>query len=141
MIRVIADTNVIVSALLKTESDPALIVSLVLGRHIGLCLSDEIYREYREVLARDKFKQLDQESVKRFLQEIKLCAAWVKPKISLNAIKSDPDDNKFLECALAAEADFLITGNTKHFPFRKFESFLIVSPREFIDLVASALVQ
>ena len=115
MLRVVVDTNVIVSALLKAESGPALIVSLILNEEIELCLSEEIYKEYREVLARDKFKQLDQASVKRLLEELRICAAWIKPKISLSAIKSDPEDNKFLECAFAAEADFLITGNTKHF--------------------------
>ena len=55
-----------------------------------LRLSDEIYREYREVLARDKFKQLDQASVRKLLREVKICADWVKPKISLSAIKADP---------------------------------------------------
>ena len=56
MLRVVVDTNVIVSALLKAESDPALIVSLIFNQEIEVCLSDEIYREYREVLARGQIQ-------------------------------------------------------------------------------------
>ena len=77
MTRVVVDTNVIVSAFLKAKSDPALIVSLILNREMTLCLSDNIFNEYQEVLARDKFKQLNQQSVRKLLEKFKTCALWV----------------------------------------------------------------
>ena len=135
MIRVVVDTNVIVSALLKAGSDPALIVSLILGEEITLCLSEEIWKEYGGVLARNKFARLDRASVAEFLDRLKASALWVEPRIKVNRIKEDPADNAFLECALAAEAHFFITGNRKHFSFPKFRKCRIVSPREMLILL------
>ncbi|MGO4879570.1 MAG: putative toxin-antitoxin system toxin component, PIN family [Bryobacteraceae bacterium] len=58
----------------------------------------------------------------------------VRPTRRLLEAQDDPD-NRFLECAVAAGADFLITGNTRHFPAR-FESIRVVTPRQFLDLIA-----
>ena len=67
MIRIVLDTNVIISALLKEDSAPALILSLVLDGHVQLCMTEEIFAEYTGVLLREKFKSLDQASVKKAL--------------------------------------------------------------------------
>jgi len=64
-------------------------------------------------------------------------ALTVKPRVSVNAVALDPADNKFLECAL----DYLITGNTRHFPFNKFQETQIINPRDFIDLLGEAITQ
>ena len=54
-------------------------------------------------------------------------------------VSSDPDDNRFLECADAARADYLVAGNLRHFP-RFWKKTKIITPREFIGLVAPHLV-
>ena len=54
-------------------------------------------------------------------------------------VSSDPDDNRFLECADAARADYLVTGNLRHFP-RFWKKTKIITPREFIGLVAPHLI-
>jgi len=136
MIKVVVDTNIIVSALLRSQSDPALIINLILGEHIILCLSKDIFAEYEEVLARPKFKQLDKKNVKKILRQLKKISLWVSPKKLVNIIKKDPDDNKFLECTLETGADFLITGNLKHFSFKKFRKTKIVTPLEFINFIS-----
>ena len=56
MIKVVIDTNILVSALLKPDSPPDLIISLVLGKQVVFCLSEPIAAEYQEVLSREKFK-------------------------------------------------------------------------------------
>ncbi len=64
MLRVVLDTNVLVSALLKPDSLPELVVSLILGKRVRLCLSHPIFTEYQEVLGRKKFQKLDPEKDK-----------------------------------------------------------------------------
>lgn len=126
MLKVVIDTNIIVSALLKTQSNPALIISIILQRNYKLCLSEEIFSEFEEVLARDKFKHLDRLKVKELLSTLKKNSLWVVPKISVNDVAKDPADNAFLECAFETGADFLITGNIHHFPVKQFHQTRIV---------------
>lgn len=139
MIRVVLDTNVLISALLKADSAPALVLSLILGGHIKLCLTADIYDEYRGVLAREKFQRLDQAIVKKVLLALKRKSHWVSPSTRLNVIKIDPEDNKFLECALTAKAEFLITGNKKHFPMAHYDKTKIMSPADFLYWVVKEM--
>jgi predicted nucleic acid-binding protein len=59
----------------------------------------------------------------------------------VNADAADPADNKFLECALESKADYLITGNIRHFPFKKFHDTQVITPKDFIDLLGEAISQ
>jgi putative PIN family toxin of toxin-antitoxin system len=127
--RVIFDTNVIVSALLKPGSIPASLVSLAFQYHFSLFTSDPILAEYRQVLTRPTFG-FDQTLLNQFLKELRMIATKVQPKRTL-LLSPDEPDNRFLECALAAKADYLITGNSKHFPFAEFKGTQIVTPSEF----------
>jgi len=136
MLRVILDTNIVISALHKPDSDADIILNLALDEEAGLlqlCLSKAILTEYLEVLSRNKFKYFNRAKTQAMLGAIKRISFWVSPKVNIDLIKADPEDNKFLECALEARADFIITGNTRHFPFKKFKTTRIVTPREFIE--------
>ena len=83
----------------------------------------------REVLNRPKFG-LPSHAVEVFLQDITKSARFVHPKERLTAAL-DAGDNHVLECAVAAEADYLVTGNTKHFPTPTFRRIKIVPPAAF----------
>ena len=139
MLKLVIDTNVVISALLKPESNPALIMSLILRGDYRLCVTEKIYSEYEEVSARGKFKKLDQASVKEFLFRLKSRALWVVPKVTIDDVAKDPADNAFLECALESKAEFLITGNIHHFPVTKFHRTSILTPREFLSYVAKQI--
>jgi putative PIN family toxin of toxin-antitoxin system len=143
MPKIVLDTNVVVSALLKPGTKPDLILMLAFDKDhkiCELCLSDEILTEYQTVLKYGKLrKHLDQNKIRRFLSELKKQSAWVTPRVPVGVLKDDPSDNKFLACSLEAKADFLITGNLKHFPFRKFHDTRIVGPAEFLDTIAEIL--
>jgi putative PIN family toxin of toxin-antitoxin system len=123
------DTNVIVSAILKPGSIPASLVGLAMEGSVRLILSPEILEEYREVLKRPKFA-FDPSSVDAFLQDIEKAAGMVYPTKRVRRALDEPD-NRFLECAKAAKAHYLVTGNKKHFPFPEFKGTKIVSPAEF----------
>lgn len=132
MLKVVLDTNVLVSALLKDDSLPAYILALVLRKMMALCLSEDIFEEYQAVLHRDRFHKIKNEAVP-LLSSLKKAAIRVEPKNRITEITNDPADNKFLECAVEADADFIITGNTRHFPFKSYRNIRIVSPKAFID--------
>jgi len=125
------DTNVLVAALWKENSLPAFILARIRKGKIRLCFSKEIFEEYEEVLQREKFHQIKRE-VAPLLTSFRKGSLLVKPKGKITEA-NDPDDNNFLECALEAKADFLITGNIKHFPYKRLHRTRIVSPRDFID--------
>jgi putative PIN family toxin of toxin-antitoxin system len=107
MIRVVLDTNILVSALLQPLGPSAQIFLLALAGAIQLCASGPIYAEYEEVISRPGFK-LNQATITVMLQTIREKALWVRPAERIQAC-SDPDDDIFLECAPAARAPYLIS--------------------------------
>lgn len=141
MQRIVLDTNVLVSALIS-RSYPAMIVEdLILEEKVEICISDEVMQEYVEVLRRPKFDRFanfraNAEILLSHIQEISL---YFKPSQKVEAL-SDLDDNKFLELAVAADANFVITGNTKHFTLDKFENTLILTPAEYWENYGSGLL-
>jgi putative PIN family toxin of toxin-antitoxin system len=128
-VRVVLDTNIIVSASLRPEGAPATIVELALLGTFTVYLSPNVLGEYREVLARPKFsRQIERITV--LLEGIEEVAVVVMPDRRIE-ISPDEEDNRLLECAEAAEADFLVTGNRKHFP-ESFGATRVVAPRDFL---------
>jgi hypothetical protein len=133
---IVLDTNVVVSALIIRDSLPARILDeLVLNRKVELLVSDEILAEYLEVLSREKFARFSEFKVRAeiLLSHIQEIANKHSPNIRLELI-ADMDDNRFLELALDAKSDFLITGNTNDFTMQTIGLTKIVTPREYYDL-------
>src|SRR6266481_6749047 len=114
MLKAVLDTNVVVSAHLTADGRAALIFRLALSRYFQCYLFQEILEEYCEVLQRRKFK-LDADDVVQSLSAFRAAAVLVNPRIQIVAAR-DPDDNKILECAIEAKADYIVTGNIRDFP-------------------------
>ena len=131
MIRVVLDTNIIVSAYLNEAGHPFRVLKLALARAIDLYASERIFDEYKELLQRKSYP-MDSRRAALLLKKIRSASAIVKPAMKLSETK-DPDDNIFLECAEAAKAEYLVTGNPRHFPTR-WKYTRIVLPRQFIEL-------
>ena len=134
MSRVVLDTNIIVSALLQPLGPPAQVLILSLNGVVQLCISGNIYAEYEEVVRRAKFRHSEQ-TIASTLDALRDKATWVKPIESVTAC-SDPDDNMFLECAQAAKADYLVTGNLKHFP-TSWGGTRVVTARWLLDIISA----
>jgi putative PIN family toxin of toxin-antitoxin system len=133
MIRVVLDTNILVSALLSPQGPPAQVFMIaILEPDIQLCVSGDIFAEYEEVIRRPRLHRSESE-IAAALRSIRQNAFWVKPTESVHAC-SDPDDNIFLECAQAAAAHYLITGNTRHFPVA-WAGTQVVAARQFLNAV------
>lgn len=129
MIRVVLDTNVIVSGLLVADGFPAAILDLALQGKINAALSHPILAEMDRVLRRPRFG-FEPRKIESFLALFQSRSKLVFPKKTLNICKDDSSDNRFLECAQTAEAEFLITGNKSHFPLRH-RNTVVATPREF----------
>lgn len=133
MIRAVIDTNVLVSGLLASSGNEAL---TILAIHQGLlrpCLSEEIIDEYAAVLARPKFT-LPPEEVEALIMMLRLNGELLQIEASPEA-SPDAGDTKFIDCALAAEADFIVTGNKRHFPDSPYGRARVVSAGELLDRI------
>jgi len=136
-LRLVVDTNIVVSAAIKPDGLQRTVILLAISRPAKLYVSGAILAEYREVLSRPEL-QIRKGLRQQVLQLIENRAHLVASSRSLK-ITSDPDDNIFLECADAARADYLITGNQRHFP-KFWKKTTVITSREFISIVAPHLV-
>jgi len=137
-LRLVLDTNVIVSAALKPESVPRTVLLLAATKPARLYLSKEILSEYRSVLARPELR-IRKGLREQLLQLITKRASLIRVHARLS-VATDPGDDKFVECADASRADYLVTGNLKHFP-RFWKKTKVITPAEFISIVAPHFVQ
>ena len=136
-LRLVIDTNVVVSAALKPEGLQRTVLLLAMTKSVRWYVSEAIVTEYALVLARPELK-IRRSSRQQLLQLIKNHARVVVPS-RMAQITSDPDDNIFVECADAAHADYLVTGNQRHFP-KFWKNTKIISSTEFLSVIAPHLV-
>lgn len=136
MIRVVLDTNVVVSAVLTRGGAEAHALDLAAARKIQLYVSVAILTEYEAVLRRSKFSRVSPKAIDTALELIRRVAIIVNPKEMLG-VSSDESDNRFLECAEAADADYLVTGNKRHFP-EQWKRCMVIGARELVELLIDA---
>jgi putative PIN family toxin of toxin-antitoxin system len=135
--RVVLDTNVVVSALLKSQGLEDQVLRLALAGRLLLCTSPAVLEEYARVLPSPKFK-LRPEEIATTLKQLQKAGSCYHPADTLK-ISDHESDNRFYECAEAAQANFLITGNLKHFK-KDYKGTRIVNARQLLDLMASGQV-
>jgi putative PIN family toxin of toxin-antitoxin system len=132
MTRVVLDTNVVVSAMLATSGNEARVLDLVFAGRLIACITKEVLAEYDEVLHRPRFRSLTEAQIHATLEGLAQ-GEMIRPGFSLT-VSPDAKDNRFLECADAAEADFLVTGNRRHFP-ALWKNTRIVNARELLEAI------
>lgn len=137
-IRLVIDTNVVISAALKPEGLQRTAVILAVTKPALFYVSHPILKEYADVLSRPELA-IRKGIRRQLLQLLKNHSHIVTPSRRLE-VCTDSDDNVFLECADAARADYLITGNQKHFP-RFWKKTKVITTREFISLAAPHLIK
>ena len=128
MIKVVIDTNVLVSGILKPGGREAAVLDLVAEGKLAWCTSEPILNEYQRVL--ETKLRLPPSPVQYYLLLAKANPFFV-PDVAL-AKSPDEPDNRFYECAHAARADYLITGNLKDFPSPHGRT-KIVNARQFLE--------
>jgi putative PIN family toxin of toxin-antitoxin system len=126
MLKIVIDTNVVVSSMISKAGNPAKIMKLFFERQVELYYSEDIMLEYEDVLFRAHFR-FNAGDIELLFGTIKEIGVLVKPDMS-SAEMPDEDDRVFYDAAKAGEA-FLVTGNKKHYPDEPF----ILTPAEFLE--------
>ena len=129
--KIVLDTNVIVSGLLTPFGTSGEIVRMVSAGKLILQYDSRILLEYQEVLHRSKF-QFDKDQIDSLIDYIKKKGQAV-PTSPLSKNLPDHDDAPFLEVAIGGEVEYLVTGNKAHYPRKSREGIKIFSPTEFIN--------
>ncbi len=109
MLRVVLDTNVLISAILF-GGKPRQILEKAIRGEIRLCLSEPILEEVKGVLKRPKF-DYSPEMIQIILTELTGIADIVNPSETIHVVLEDPDDNRILECAVEARVNYVVTGD------------------------------
>jgi len=128
--KVVLDTNVLVSGLLSPFGTCAEIVRMVSSGELGLCLDARLLTEYLEVLRRPRFR-FEEADVKALIDQIEHRGSTVAAG-PLPESLPHRDDDPFLEVALAGEAQCLVTGNLDHFPAARRWGMRALSPAGFL---------
>jgi putative PIN family toxin of toxin-antitoxin system len=135
-LRLVLDTNIVVSAALKPDGLQRTVVVLALTKPARWYVTEAILDEYREVLARPELK-IPKGKRAQLIRLIEKRTHLVRPARRLQ-VTPDADDNMFLECADAARADYLVTGNQRHFP-AFWKRTKVITSRELIAIIAPHL--
>ncbi len=134
-LKVVLDTNVFVSAVLGRGPSSILLERWKAGK-FTLLFSPLIFDEYFEVIAHPKFDQQEQD-IRALAELLAERAVALTPQIKVDVCKEDPDDNKFLECAIARAADFIVSGDQHLLRLKEYQGIKIVTIAEFLQLSAS----
>lgn len=132
MIRVVLDTNTLISALLFSGTASRL-VPLWQSRRITVLVSKEILQEYLRVLAYPKFQLGDHEIRALVEEELLPFAETIRVRRRLAVVRRDPEDDKFLECAVAGRAEYLVTGDRDLRELGSYRGITILTVGEFLE--------
>lgn len=137
-VKVVFDTNVWLSLFMKKTLSEEF--SRALNREIVVYTTEAILKEISRVLTYPKITHVLGASgikQKEILRTIVKNSTIITPKRELHIVEDDPEDNKILDCALQAGADFIVSGDKHLLALGKVKKTRILTPREFLDLIAS----
>ncbi|MDD4877543.1 MAG: putative toxin-antitoxin system toxin component, PIN family [Candidatus Nanoarchaeia archaeon] len=131
--RVVLDTNVLISAFIWENSVARKLLHSLLAAGTEIYASQEIMLEFQRVLKRD-FNLADEDIIFA-MKEIFISMKVITPMIKLDAVKDDKDDNKIIECAVAAQAEFILTYDVHLLNLKEYEGIKIIRPDLFLLLL------
>ena len=131
MIKVVLDTNIFISSIFWL-GPPNKIILKAIEKQVAVFISLDIVREIEKIL-RVKFA-LEDELIRRNMTLILGYCHLITTTEDIDAIKEDSADNKFLSCALAANAQYIISGDKHLLKLKEFREIKIISAKEFLDL-------
>jgi len=137
VVRVVLDTNVLISAILF-GGKPRQILEKAIRGEIRLCISEPILEELKGVLRRSKF-DYSPEMIQIILTELTGIAYLVNPSKTIRVVLEDPEDNRILECAVEAEANCIITGDSHLLKLIRYQNIEILNPLGFLEKLSSAI--
>lgn len=133
--RAVLDTNVLISGVIATGVPHKLLVKGFTHEY-QIVVSVETLTEFRNTLLKypERF-HMDEQEIQEEVETIRYFAEFVAPEEDITAVEDDPDDDKFLEAAVAGEVDYLVSGDGHLLSLDSFRGIEIVEPRRFYDRV------
>lgn|ERR1035437_3097672 len=133
MIRVVLDTNVLVSAVISPRGPNAEVLDLIAAERILPCISAVLLDEYYKVFSYKRLQHLDPQRIVKLRGLLEAASVMVRPARRLE-ISDHEDDNRIYECAAAANAAYIVTENTRHFK-KPYKTIQIVNARQLLELL------
>lgn len=137
---VVVETNVLVSSYLSAEGPSVNIMDHWRKETFELLVSPPILEEYQRALKYEyvrKYHQLSDREIARDIEDIRALARFVRPTVTVGAIKAHPEDNKFLECAVSGGADYIVSGDSHLLGLGEYEGISVLSSRAFLTLLST----
>ena len=133
--KAVLDTNVLISGVIATGVPHKLLVK-GFNHEYQIVVSVETITEFRETLLKypERF-HMDEDEVQEEVETIRYFAEFVAPQEDITAVENDPDDDKFLEAAVAGDVDYLVSGDGHLLSLDSFRGIGIVEPRTFYELL------
>lgn len=133
MLKVVLDTNIFISGILVEKGNPAIVIKAWKRAHkYQLFITEEIIREILRVMKR---LNIPQSIINEWDVVIRKNAVKIISGKKVEVIKDDPADNKFLECALECQADYIVSGDKHLKNLNRFKKTRIVNPEEFLKIL------
>ncbi len=132
-IKIVIDTNIYISAIFW-GGKPREIVDLGRDEKILIFTSSEIENEIAEKL-RTKFR-LDEDEIKNILLDFSIFTIPTEVSMNVDAVSEDPEDNKFIECALTCNADYLVSGDRHLLKIKEYAGIKILRASEFLSTIS-----
>lgn len=134
MLRIVADTNIYISALFW-RGKPNKLIHMCYEGKAKLVVSRKIIEELERILLTDEKFKMAREDVALNTEIILINAELVEPKATLNVIKEDPDDDRILECAVEGEAEYLVSGNKHLLNLKEFQEIKILTANQMLEIL------
>ena len=140
--RVVIDANIYVSALISPKGAPALVVNRWLEGHFDVLVSQPIINEILRVTAYEKLQRYTRlrESRLEFVTLLSEQAIWVEPNEKLDVVSDDETDNRYVECAVSGDAQYIISGDPHLLGVGEYQNIRCISPNDFIALMDSGMM-
>lgn len=139
--RVVLDTNVIISGLIRPENSPGLILDHWQQRSFIAALSQDSHRELNSVMTRpevERYFRRSPEWIDRFTRDLREFAVYVTPA-PVNVVPTDPPDNLIVGTAIAAECNYLVSGNRHILELGSYQGVQMITPHQFLLVLHNAM--
>lgn len=136
--RAVLDTNVIVSAFINANSIPSTIVHRGKDKTFELIVSGALLAEYRRVLGYphiQRLHRLTSDEVEKSIAGLKAAEIYVDPSVHQRIVTADPDDDIFIACAVAGDADYIVSGDKHLLKIGEHRGIRILQPAVFLALL------
>jgi len=138
MLKIVLDTNILVSALINPHGRPAQIIDYVFENKLRLFISPPIVEELERVLSYPKLMKrhgLGREELKEFISDLLSIMLLIQGEETIKVITEDLSDNKYLSCAVSAKADFIISGDVHLLKLGEYRGIQIVTAAQFLEIM------